>query len=779
MDTVLALDIGTRTIVGLLATSAPGGRMRILDAAMIEHADRAMRDGQVHDVPEVGQRIVQVVETLALRNKLPLKRAAIAAAGRALRTVEVTCEVPVPRPGEITEAFLQELPIQGVATAIERLDNRQATRPMPDDPVKAGSTMREAAFHCVGISVVRYLLDGELIDNPLGQRGDRLEAVFIATFLPRVVTDGLLGALRRADLAVAGLTLEPIAAANAAIPPTMRALNLALVDVGAGTSDIALTRQGTITGYAMVPMAGDAVTEAIASAYLLDFPESERLKLAYAQQNSALAGRAISSDFPPPTTSAATLEATDVLGLPLAITPNDLQTLLAPVITELAQRIANEILALNGKAPAAVICIGGGSQTPGLAAALARTLGLPPQRVGVRGAEMVKMADFASNLHEGTGVAELLLGPAGVTPLGIAWGAIYQPGFRFRDVWVRLVGPLQPVQENLLGHLTAERRIQVLDLGRTTIFGALLATGIPARDLAGRPGMGMAVRIAGQLKLIAGTSGKPAEVKVNGEPAALDALLPETAHLLVSLATPGEDASATVGEVIDPSPFRVVIADRESEVVPCLLLNGQEVAPTTVLKDGDRLQLDISIGTILPRLGYSDLECQLLNYRLDGVDQVISCRTVEIKVNGKTVSLDYQLQEGDCIEITKHEYPIPLVRDIVSSGNMQVLELYLNGTYLEIPTQNFRVLKNGREVGGDAMIGEGDELRLVSGAPPIVADLLGLIQSELVNESAPGKQLQLQVNGAPAQFTTALCNGARIEARWVDIPFPEGIACQS
>ena len=74
------------------------------------------------------------------------------------------------------------------------------------------------------------------------------------------------------------LTLEPIAAINVLIPPSMRRLNVALVDIGAGTSDIAITDSGTVIAYGMVPIAGDEVTEAISDQYLLDFPMAEKAK---------------------------------------------------------------------------------------------------------------------------------------------------------------------------------------------------------------------------------------------------------------------------------------------------------------------------------------------------------------------------------------------------------------------------------------------------------------------------------------------------------------------
>lgn len=63
---------------------------------------------------------------------------------------------------------------------------------------------------------------------------------------------------------------------NAAIPAELRLLNLALVDIGAGTTDIAVCRDGSITGYTMATIAGDEITEALMRAFLIDFQTAER-----------------------------------------------------------------------------------------------------------------------------------------------------------------------------------------------------------------------------------------------------------------------------------------------------------------------------------------------------------------------------------------------------------------------------------------------------------------------------------------------------------------------
>lgn len=89
---------------------------------------------------------------------------------------------------------------------------------------------------------MRYYLNDYAINNLEGHKAERIGIDLLATFLPEEVVDGLYAAVDYAGLTVANLTLEPIAAMNVAIPEQYRLLNIALVDVGAGTSDICLTR---------------------------------------------------------------------------------------------------------------------------------------------------------------------------------------------------------------------------------------------------------------------------------------------------------------------------------------------------------------------------------------------------------------------------------------------------------------------------------------------------------------------------------------------------------
>lgn len=200
-------------------------------------------------------------------------------------------------------------------------------------------------YYCVGYSVLYFRLDGEEIGSLLDQQGEEASVEVIATFLPRVVVESLLAALKRANLEMEALTLEPIAAINVLIPPSMRRLNVALVDIGAGTSDIAITDKSTVVAYGMVPTAGDEITESLSDHYLLDFPVAEMAKRQLHTSDEVLIQ--------------------DILGFDEYFPREEVIKAIYPAIENLAKSIGEEILRLNNNTPPkAVMLVGGGSLTP-------------------------------------------------------------------------------------------------------------------------------------------------------------------------------------------------------------------------------------------------------------------------------------------------------------------------------------------------------------------------------------------------------------------------------
>ena len=228
---IYALDIGTRKVAGILlgnAAEAP----EIVDAVVLEQGVGSMEDGQIHDISGVSNVIKEVTQKIENQRGLKLTSAAVAAAGRALRTQLGTASLEVSPLDPIDQELIHSLEMEAVMDARNQLRQQNRT----------SFTVGPNPYMFVAYSVTKYELDGDRIASLVGQRGNRIGVEVIATFLPRVVVDSLSASLAAAGLKMSSLTLEPIAALHVAIPPSMRALNLALVDVGAGTSDIAITK---------------------------------------------------------------------------------------------------------------------------------------------------------------------------------------------------------------------------------------------------------------------------------------------------------------------------------------------------------------------------------------------------------------------------------------------------------------------------------------------------------------------------------------------------------
>ena len=392
MSTIFALDIGTRKIAGLLMEQE-AQQYTVHHVVIKEQLPNAMQDGQIHDIPKVAQVIREVAAEISTHTSEPITEAVVAAAGRSLRTQRGQATIKLPLNQEITWEFLGELELSAVQDALSQTSQYRVQTAVD-------------TYLCVGYSVVQKYLDDQPIENLVGHQGYSASVEVIATFLPRIVVDSLMTALRLAGLGIQSLTLEPIAAMHAVIPPSMRMLNLALVDVGAGTSDIAITADGTVKAFGMIPQAGDLITRITADHYLLDFMEAEQVK------------RQLNTN--------SVIRYTDALGNRLEVSQEEVLALIQPAVATLAHKISNEISALNDGAPKGVILIGGGSLTPHLDREIAKYLQLPDNLVRIR--------DRAS-LSNIRGANEYL-GPQLVTPICIGCNHLDQLAMKLQKVTV-------------------------------------------------------------------------------------------------------------------------------------------------------------------------------------------------------------------------------------------------------------------------------------------------------------------------------------------------------
>jgi cell division protein FtsA len=520
---MFALDIGTRNVVGVLSRRE-GERYIVVDHAMKPHPDRAMLDGQIHDIQKVTEIVRSVVETLEERNGYQLEQAAIAAAGRALKTARAEIEAELDVTKEIDKAETDRLEMQAIQRAQELLSEVSGE------------------YYCVGYSVINYYLDGSIILNPLGHRGSKLSVEIIATFLPHIVVDSLYAVLQKAGLEVMNLTLEPIAAINVAIPKNLRLLNLALVDVGAGTSDIAISKDGAVVSYGMVASAGDKLTEQIAQTHLMDFNRAEALKLELSRGNMCTFS--------------------DILGMTHTVESASILAELDEKINALAHAVAEDILELNHKPPSAIFCIGGGSQIPGFTEKLAAAVGLQKERVVIKTVNQLDQVDFD---------CEALEGPEFITPIGIGVTAFEEREQDFIQVTVN------------------ETSIRLFNSKPLQVSDALILTGYSARKLISERGESYEITVDGEKREIKGEYGEPAKIFVNGILAALDTKIGNKDQIRIMSAEKGKQKVLHLGDVIGKSRS-LRLNGHEVPVVDYIRVNGVNRTDEYKVEPGDCIE---------------------------------------------------------------------------------------------------------------------------------------------------------------------------------------------
>lgn len=345
---VFGLDIGTRNVVGTVGYKTDD-EFIVVAQYVAEHETRAMLDGQIHDIGRVGKTIAAVKAALEEQIGQPLTEVCIAAAGRVLKTVTTNVVYEFPEESVVTGEDIHTLDLLGIEKAQDIL------KEMNDTKYK---------FYCVGYSVVKYYLNDEPFSNVESHKAERIGEDVIVTFLPEDVVDGLYAAVGMAGLSVANLTLEPIAAINVAIPENFRLLNIALVDIGAGTSDISVTRDGSIIAYGMIPLAGDEITELIVQNYLVDFKTAEHIKLSSGMEDE--------------------VTYRDIMLIDHTIKSEEVWKLTEPVVDKMTTEVANKIKELNGDSTvSATFVVGGGGKIHGYTEMLAEKLRLAERACGI------------------------------------------------------------------------------------------------------------------------------------------------------------------------------------------------------------------------------------------------------------------------------------------------------------------------------------------------------------------------------------------------------------
>lgn len=687
---VFGLDIGTRSIVGTVGYKERD-KFNVVAQYVKEHDTRAMMDGQIHDINKVGETISIVKQQLEKQIGRQLSQVCIAAAGRVLRTVTVTAEYEFGEETLINQEHIYSLDSLGVEKA--------------HDVIRANNNTG-INFYCVGYTVVKYYLNNYIIGNLENHKANKIAAELIATFLPEEVVSGLNTAVGIADLEVANLTLEPIAAINIAIPQVYRMLNIALVDVGAGTSDISITKDGSIIAYGMIPRAGDELTEIIARHCLIDFKTAEKIKFEMGSRKKNITYK-------------------DIMGNKIKVEQKELQDMVRPMVEEVTKEIADKIIELNGgKSVSAVFVVGGGGKICGFIESLSVFLGLPKERVALRGEEVLGDVNFFQE--------EIKKDPLLVTPVGIC--------LNFYD------------QKNNFIFVTFNgERIKLYNNNRLTIVDVAIQTGFPNEELFPRRGKELNFKVNGKTRMIRGELGEAAIVTLNGNPVGINASIEANDKIQIIGSTIGKDAELTIEKIPEYHNTIDIIVDGKKIKCPQYAeVNGQIVSNYYNIQENDDIVMR-NYYTVAQILEFMDIEIE---------------KDTELLVNNNPADLDEKVYENFSIafkKISDFDFMEEVSCVEAVSQDMEQSETSTKESDLkaqDLPKEN---INEQKQISLDVTVN--NKLITLKGKSKYVfVDVFDWIDFDL--RGSRGREIVTLLNGEKANYTQELNSLDVIEIYW-------------
>ena len=677
-DLVFGLDIGTRNVVGTVGYQEGEG-FHVVAQTIREHDTRAMLDGQIHDIGRVGKTCDDVKKELERQVEMPLTEVCIAAAGRVLRTVTTHVRMEYPAESVVVGEDLHTLDMMGIEQAGKELKE--------DENAKY-------KFYCVGYSTVKYYLNDEVFGSLEDHKATSIAEDIIVTFLPEDVVDGLYSAVGKADLQVANMTLEPIAAINVAIPQNFRMLNIALVDVGAGTSDICVTRDGSIVAYGMIPMAGDELTEVIVQQFLVDFATAEQIK------RGSTTGEDVTYE--------------DIMGISHTVTAKEVWALTDPIMDKITTEVAEKIIEVNGgKSVSAAFIVGGGGKIHGFTEALAKKLDIIPERVALRGEEVMKNITFEQQ--------EIQKDSLLVTPIGICLN-YYEQKNNF--IMINFNGEMMKLYDN----------------GQLTIVDAAMQAGFSAEQLFPRRGREINFTVNGIPRMIRGTEGESAVVTMNGIQCGINTKLEFNCKVELTPSTEGGSGSGTIADLAEYTTDYLffVVNGLRIKCPKFVEVNGSMEPGTYAIKQGDVIET---------RAFYT--AGQLAEF----MDVVIDNR-YQIMVNNRPANEDTLVYENFTVDWNTDASAIrgEDIEEVSETETVEAASDAVASPAIEIVTNNIPVKVNG-------------EIMMLSGKSEyIFADIFILIN--LNTNEGGGRELITKLNGARCGYADIVRANDECEVYW-------------
>ncbi len=254
-DLVVGLDIGTSKIVALVAEINPEGALNVI--GMGSQDSRGLKKGVVVNIEDTVQTISRVIQEVELMADCKVKDVYTGIAGSHIKSFNSHGMVAI-KDKEVTQAD------------VERVIETARAMPIPAD---------QEILH---ILTQEFVIDGQdSIREPIGMSGMRLEVKTHIVTGAVSAAQNIVKCVRRCGLEANDLVLQPLASSYAVLSEDEKDLGVCLIDIGGGTTDIAVWTQGAIRHTSVIPIAGDQVTNDIAMALRTPTREAEDIKIRF------------------------------------------------------------------------------------------------------------------------------------------------------------------------------------------------------------------------------------------------------------------------------------------------------------------------------------------------------------------------------------------------------------------------------------------------------------------------------------------------------------------
>ena len=323
---IVGLDIGTSKIVTIVSEIKNDGEIQILGIG--QHVSRGLKKGVVVNIESTMQAIQRSLEEAELMADCKIKEVYTGIAGSHIRSINSTGMVKI-RDLEVDNSDVERV-----------IETAQAITLPPDQQV----------LHTL---VQEYIIDDQYdIREPRGMSGMRLEVKVHIVSGAIAAAQNIVKCIKRSGLDVMELILQPLASADAVLTNDEKELGVCLIDIGGGTTDIIVYKDGSVKHTAVIPIAGDQITNDISVAFRTPQQSAEEIKINYGCCDSEKASPKEMIDVPLVDGRA-----------PKKITIKDLSEIIEPRVNELFELVTNELIRskLNNKIASGIVITGGSS----------------------------------------------------------------------------------------------------------------------------------------------------------------------------------------------------------------------------------------------------------------------------------------------------------------------------------------------------------------------------------------------------------------------------------